>query len=223
MFEQLVAVLLFGLGIFRPGGQGMVAGLADERSRTVATSSAPATVNRELKEAREKGLSASASARTAFQQKLNTIRDAKKKERAERLNTNLNEVNKKRTEALMKFLDRVSEIFTKVQNRAANAKAAGKDTSKVDAAIAKAQADIATAKSAILAQAAKQYTATITSENALRNDMGTAMKQLQSDLGKVKDVVTQAHKSVSEAVKALASALGESLTTKPATASGVRK
>ncbi len=218
MLQQFLSLVLVGLGIVHGSSQGMVAGIFSATSAGIRNT----TEEREIKAVREKSKDASKSAHAAFQQKLSTIRDEKKKALAEKLNTTLNDVNTKRTDAMLAYLVRVSEILEKISTRAATAKSAGKDTSKLDAAIAKAQAAIATAKSAILAQAGKQYTATIASENTVRTDMGTTMKQLQSDVAAVKDLVTAAHKSVGEAVKALAAVLGESREL-PATASGGRR
>lgn len=215
MVKELFSLVLVGLGIIHSANGGMVAGLAD--IRTTAPNKFTATASPELKERREKGLQASASAHAAFREKLSTIRDAKKKALTERLNTTLNDVNTKRTETLLSYLSRISDILSKVQARAAIAKANGKDTSAVDGAIAKAQADIATAKAAILAQAGKQYTTTITSEDSLKSDMGKTMSQLQNDLGSVRTLVVAAHKSVSDAIAALAAVLGEP---PPKTASG---
>ncbi len=213
MVQQLLTLVLVGLGIIHGTNGGMVAGLGDLRpSVTNSAATSP-----ELKAMREKGLTASTSAYTAFRQKLSTLRDAKKKAQTERINTTLNDVNTKRTNTLLSYINRLTDILTKVQTRTTEARASGKDTSKVDAAIAKAQADIATAKSAILAQAGKQYTATISSETSLKSDMGQAMSQLQADVGSVKDLVTAAHKSVSDAIQTLASVLGEKVASSSAT------
>lgn len=219
MVQKLLTLVLVGLGIVHGTNGGAVAGLADLRPTTSAnlTPLSPTAVSPELKAARARGLTASTSAYTAFRQKLSSIRDAAKKTQTERINTTLNEVNTKRTNMLLSYVNRLTDILTKVQTRAAAVKTAGRDTSKVDAAIAKAQTDIATAKSAILAQAAKQYTATISSENTLKSDMGRAMSQLQADAGSVKDLVTAAHKSVSDAIQTLASVLGEKIASSSAT------
>lgn len=214
MVKEILTILSVGLGIIHSIGGGMVAGLGDIRP---TTANVTATASPELKAAREKGLTASASAYNTFRQKVSTISDTTKKATVERLNTTLNDVNTKRTDALLAYLNRTSDLLTKVQTRTTTAKAAGKDTSKVDAAIVKAQADITKAKTAILVQAGKIYTATITSEKALKTDMGKTMSQLQADVGSVRTLVLAAHKSVSDAIVALAAVLGETL---PKTATG---
>ncbi len=225
--QQVMILLLVGLGIVKPASHGTVAGIADARTSALEdvrvttqgfgqalkgfTSSRSGTVNRELEDRREKAKETFKKDREAFQQKLQTIRDGRKKALVDRLNKNLNEVNKKRTNMMMRHLSKMNEILEKVKNRANQAKAKGKDTSSVDAAVSKAQTAIATAKSAVLAQAGKEYTVTISSEANLRTDVGTTMKSLQGDSQAVRALVIAAQKSVGEAVRALAAVLGEAI------------
>ncbi len=226
MVHELIALIVFGLGIAAHGQVKGITTLADDiktntfqqlrvDTRDVRfpgnTASGGATFNKELEDRRGKAQETFKKDREAFQQKLQTIRDERKKALVDRLNKNLNEVNKKRTDQMLKYLTRVSEVLDKVRSRSAAAKAKGKDTSSVDAAITKAQGDIDKAKSAIIAQAGKDYTVTISSEDNLRTDVGTTMKSLQGDSQVVRDLVIAAHKSVSDAVRALGGILGENL------------
>ena len=227
MVHGLIALIIFGLGIATHGQVKGITTLAqdiktntfqqlrvdtrDLRSPANTVSGGGTFNNKELEDRREKAKETFKTQRETFQKQLQTIRDEKKKILVDRLNKNFNEVNKKRTDQMLKYLTKVSEVLDKVRSRAAVAKAKGKDTSSVDAAITKAQGDIDKAKSAIIAQAGKDYTVTISSEDNLRTDVGTTMKSLQGDSQVVRDLVIAAHKSVSDAVRALGGILGENL------------
>lgn len=149
--------------------------------------------------------------KAAFRQQLAQIKDAKKQVVVDRLNTNCQNINTKRTDAMTKMLLKLSTILTNVSNRSASAAAAGKDTTSVDTAVQNAQTAIANAQTLVAAQAGTTCTITITSETKLKTDVGTTISGLQANLKTVYDKVLGARKAVSDAIRALALVLGETL------------
>jgi len=146
-----------------------------------------------------------------FELELAHIKDTKKQAIVDRINTNCQDINVKRTTAMTGMLAKLSSILTNVTNRAATASASGKDTSAVDTAVTTAQAAIADAQSAVAAQAGKTCTITITSDTTVKADVGKTISGIEADLKSVYAKVIAARKSVGDAVKSLALALGESL------------
>ncbi len=155
------------------------------------------------------------SRKQEFKAQLQKVKDERKRNVVDKLNTQCQNVNQKRTEKMSEMLTRLSTVLTNVTNRAATAKANGKDTSSVDAAVTAAQAAIADAQAAVSAQAGKTCTITITGETSLKTDVGKTISTMQQDLRTVYEKVIAARKAVMDAVKALALVLGESLTATP--------
>lgn len=122
-----------------------------------------------------------------FKQKVQTIRDEWKKKIAERADAKLAEINKRRTDAMVRQLDKMGEILAKV-------KARGGDTAAAEAAVADA-------RTAVAAQAAKTYTITISTEDKLKFNVGETMKALTTDLRKLhEEKIVSARKAVSDAI-----------------------
>ena len=108
----------------------------------------------------------------------------------ERADAKLAEINKRRTDAMTRHLDKMSEILAKV-------KARGGDTTAAEAAVAEA-------RSAVAAQAAKVYTITITTEDKLKINVGETMKALITDLRNLHEgKIVPARKAVSDAIKSI--------------------
>lgn len=147
-----------------------------------------------------------------LKQKLAAIKDTRKQALVEKLNTNCQNINVKRTTKMTEMLAKLSSILTNVTNRAA---ASGKDTSTVDTAVTAAQTAIADAQSAVATQAGKTCTITITIESNLKIDVGKVISAMQADLKSVYEKVITARKAVGDAVKTLALVLGEPLTPTP--------
>lgn len=147
--------------------------------------------------------------RDDFKLKLATLKDEKKKEIVTRVDSQMKKVNAKRVEQMTKHLAKMTEVLGKVSERQAKAKANGKDVSSVDAAIASAQLAIDTAQKAVNDQGLKEYVATITTESTLKNDVGAAMKALETDLKAVQALVMSARKSVTDAITTLGTLVGE--------------
>ncbi|MBI2405296.1 hypothetical protein HYV22_03930 [Candidatus Gottesmanbacteria bacterium] len=217
MWQQVIAIVMLGLGIAKPVQQGRVAGLADTKpsfttqSTTSNTASGAGFVSRELENRRQKAKESFKTERENFKKKLETFKDQKKKERVETLGTKLDDVNKKRTDQMMIFLNKVIEVLAKIKIQTAAEKAKGKDVSKVTTAIDAAQTAIDVAKAAIEAQAGKSYVISVSSEANVRGDVGTTMKSLERDASSVRDLVNAAKKRVSDAIRELAKIRGEAV------------
>ena len=253
MLDQLLGLLLFGLGLNTSPITGAVKGEATEvreikKNQIEERKENRETQREELKEAREvrkeemqetreqkrEALKAQRedlkenikakreeakeqfkAKREEFKQKLQTLKDEKKKQIVERIDAKMGQINTNRTNRMSEQINKMSEILERVITRAGEAKVEGKDTSAVDAAVATAQSAISAAQSAIATQAGQEYVATITTEEALKNTVGSSMKQLESDLKATHELIIAAKKAVMAAVEALAHVVGQATEVTP--------
>lgn len=95
--------------------------------------------------------------REKAQQRLSEIKDKAKQEKAQSIAKQFAHINKEWTDHFMNVLDRHDAIMKKIQARADAAAASGKDVSSTTAAIQAARTAIDTARTAVIAQAAKLY------------------------------------------------------------------
>lgn len=149
--------------------------------------------------------------RESFKQQLELIKDTKKQAVVERLNTNCQNINEKRTDKMSTMLAKLSSILTNVSNKTASAAADGKDTSSVETAITEAQTAISNAQTLVTEQAGATCEITITDEDSLKTDVGETISGLQENLKTVYESVITARQKVGAAIKTLAGILGESL------------
>lgn len=119
--------------------------------------------------------------REEFKAKLQTIKDQKKKALTERIDAKLANANTKHTDRFTQVLSNLQNILDKMNE----------DTDKTDA-----QAAIDTARAAVEAQAAKTYTIIISTETALRSDVGTVTSQLRLNLMATHKAVVDAKQAV---------------------------
>ncbi len=126
----------------------------------------------------------------AFKAKLQTLKDAKKKEVVERVQVRLTDINENRTQHYTKVLARLTVILERMKER------------RPEADITEAEEAIATAQAAVDAQGIKEYIPTITTESTLRLTVGQSMSQLQKDLQETKTLVQEAKKAVMDVAKA---------------------
>ncbi len=150
--------------------------------------------------------------RAEFAEKVKTIKDARKKATVERLNENLQKINEKTTEHFTTVLDKQDAIAVDIASRIAKIEAAGTasttasttvsvETMKAD--LAAAQTAIATARAAVVAQSAKVYSISITTEANLKIDVSTTRKALGDDLAAVRDLVKAAHDALKKVAREL--------------------
>lgn len=201
MFDQLIGLVLLGLGLKNPVN-GTVAGENTETLQNVRLENREERIeNRQGR--REEIYENVTQRREALKNKLSEFRDEHKKQLVERLNTRLGEVNKKRTNKMTEHLDKFEEVLAKLTTRSSDLKAKGKDTVNADNLLGSAKAAIDSAKSAVSTQAGKVYTPTILSETSAKTDVGNSMKTLQSDLKSVRELVQAARKALKDAALAL--------------------
>jgi len=170
-----------------------------------------ADFTREMEASRAAATEQFTAYQTQFHQELSKIQDATKQALVDKINTNCQTVNQKRTDAMTNMLTRLSSILTNVTNRAASASAAGKDIANVTTAITTAQGAIADAQNAVASQSGTVCTISITSPTAIKTDVGHAISGLQSSLQSVYKTVVTARRLVGDAIRALAAVTGEPL------------
>lgn len=223
--DQLFGLLLLGLGIKNPvtpailgeqdelrtGNNTVVREIRKElmEDRREAMVVAREKFREEMKTRREEAREAFQEEREAFKEKLKTLRDKKKKEILVRVDAKMAELLKKRTDTMSRHLDKMTEILQKVIDRAAKARENGKDTTSVEVAIATAQSAIVAAQNAVALIAGNEYVVNITSELSLASDVGATRRQLSTDFRATHDTLVVARKAVSEAIRAMATVVGE--------------
>lgn len=158
-------------------------------------------------------------------ERLSHIQDKKKQQMAERLSEQFEKINEKWTDRFMERLDRYDDILKKIQDRATIALGVGKDVTATTLAIQSAKTTIASARTAVIAQAAKTYTldpltipvttATTTPNGqseltkSLRTSFQNLHKILFKDLFTLRDgLMTDARKAVQNAHQALSKIRG---------------
>lgn len=142
-----------------------------------------------------------ASREAALKARLEKFRDKKKAEITDRVNTNLNRINQKQTEQILKFLDNAGRILNKLEKRVNESSPDIKDPASAKAAIASAKETIATATASVKAQAEKDYTITVSSESTVRKDAQKMREQLHTDLKAVRVQVVDAKQAVVNAIR----------------------
>lgn len=158
-------------------------------------------VKESIEENREEAKAKFETRRTAFQAKLATIKDTKKRLAADRINTNLSKINEKRTDKMVEALTRLNEYLTKLENKTASYNE-DLNTASADAALVLAQGALTKAETAIATQAGKEYIATITDEATLGKTVSATFKSLQTDL-------QATYKTIADAKAALVKAARE--------------
>ena len=144
-----------------------------------------------------------------FQTKLKTIKDATKKEVVERVDKKFTELNQKIIAQQSERLDRLAELLEKINIRAAKAKEAGKDTTRLSSAITSAQDSLTKSRTAVATQAAQEYVISVTDEASLGSAVSKVKQQLMDDLNTSNNAVKNAKVAVEKALKALGTIKGE--------------
>lgn len=142
-----------------------------------------------------------ATREAALKLKLKAFRDKKKATVAERVSTNLNNINAQRTAQMTKTLSTMSSILTRLETRVNSATPDIKDPAAAKLAIANAKAAIASAQSSVTTQSQKDYTLTISSETKAKQEAQTTRDQLQSDLKTTRATVIAAKQAVINVIR----------------------
>lgn len=93
-----------------------------------------------------------------LQKKVAEIKDAKKKEAANKILESFSRINRVQSDHFFQVLGKLDAILQKIKSRAEKAKANGKDVSAIETAVQKAEQLIKSARDAVAAQTAKIYT-----------------------------------------------------------------
>lgn len=133
--------------------------------------------------------------RAQFKEELATLKDQRKANIIERVDTRLNDINKTRTTRMTARLDRMSLILDKISSKEAELKTQGKDTTTLLNDIALATTAISSAKQAVITQSQKDYVINITSDTTLRSDAKSTVLQFQEDIHAVFLQVEQAREA----------------------------
>lgn len=136
----------------------------------------------------------------AFKKRLATFKNKVKAERVERITTIFQTINTNRTTLMLTNLEKMSEIITRLAEKVTLLEKEGKDTTAVKQTIADAKSAMATAQETVQAQAIKDYTITITSENAVKTDATNVRQTLHTDLQTVHREVVNARQAVATAI-----------------------
>lgn len=138
--------------------------------------------------------------------KVEAFKDRGKGEIVQRLDAAFDAINGKWIAFFTASVNRIENVLDAIASRTDKAEAAGKDVTAVRARIEAATDAIASARAAIEAQAGKDYTLRIGSEETAKADVAGIRKQLGDDLQAVRAAVRAAFdatKAAAEALKAI--------------------
>lgn len=177
------------------------------------------TSQERMKAKREEAQAKGTAKREKVAQRIKDIEDKAKKEAAQKIAEQFENLNKTWTDKFMNQLDKYDAIVQKMQARSSTAAAAGKDVTVANTAIGAAVTAIATAKEDVTAQAAKTYvldTSTLPTTSTttpagqtklvqeLRKKFQTMHTALFKDLFALRDgPMKDARKALENALKAL--------------------
>jgi len=120
--------------------------------------------------------------REEFRERLSEIRSAKKQEILEHVESQLNQINRKLVEQLLAKVERIAELLNKLEEAANTLETEGGNVDEVTSLIAAARTSLETFETALMAQAQKTYTPTLTTEDNFRTDVGEQHQALKNDL-----------------------------------------
>lgn len=210
----LIGAIAFSFGVSQAAAQATVPGALRQPISDARMEAREAAKERweELKanrEAKREEVKANIQVRREeVKAKTAAMRDERKKQVVERAQTKIGDINTRRTDHFLNVLERLSTILDKIQSRTEKAKREGKNVSSIEAAIASARTAITTAQSAVNAQKAKTYEITVTDDTTARNDVGAAVKQLESDLRGIQETVKAARDAVHNVFQEIKTVVG---------------
>lgn len=145
--------------------------------------------------------------RAEVEAKINGIKDARKRDLASRIDSNLKDFNSRMLERFAANLDQLSAVLVNITSRTDKADARGLNVSSVRTAIASAQTAIANAHTAITAQAGKTYVpavTTTTTDSMVKSAFVAVRDSMRQDLKVVQKAVMDARDAVHNAAVTLA-------------------
>jgi hypothetical protein len=198
MFDQLIGLILLGLGI-KTTLPGSVKGDTTVSAQLISTSREQ--FRNTIQAQKIHAVEASQAARVQFREKLATITDAHKKAIVTTVDTKISQINTTRTDAWTNQLSKMSQILERIISQASVATASGHGTAAVDGSVASAQRAIEAAQAAVTDQAGKQYVVSITSENTLKTTVATTTRTLRQDITSVQNTISAARNTVHTAIQ----------------------
>lgn len=132
-------------------------------------------------------------AREEFKQKVAELRDQNRQRLILNIDERIQTVNKNWTDHWSTALDRLDTILGKIETRLQNYDG---DTTDIDSAIVDAKDSIATARTAVEAQANKDYVIEITDDTTIGSQMRGLISQFHEDLTATRTVVNDAWQAV---------------------------
>jgi len=170
---------------------------ASIEQRRLAEASKAAMFRQKLEDMKAKTASREASVKAKLQQ----FKDQRKAEIALRVNTNLNKINQNQTGEMLKHLDKMTALLDKLEARVSSNSPDIKNPAAANQAISDAREAVANAKTAVQAQAQKDYTLQVSAETKIRTDAKSMRDQLHTDLSAVRKQVIAAKQKVADAVR----------------------
>lgn len=150
-----------------------------------------------------------ASKTAALKQRLEKFQDQNKAQAVERINENLDRVNQRQTDKMLRFLDRATTILKKLENRVTRGTPDIKDVEAAKTAIAEAKVVINEARVAVSEQAAKDYVISVSSEARVKTEVKRERDRLHKELKATREQVIKAKQAVVAAIRAAKSGMEE--------------
>lgn len=147
------------------------------------------SIKQEFEAKREEAKASFETQKEVLKEKISAIKDQKKQETVSRLNENINELNKKKTEEFSKVVARLEGIWASIQNKATRAAANGAEVGFISEAQSQVDSLFSAAKDSLNQQTGKSYELNITTEDNLKTDIGQVRQTLESDLKAVREKI----------------------------------
>lgn len=141
--------------------------------------------------------------RAELAEKLKIIKDEKKQQIVLKIGDQFQQINNKVLANITNLLVKEESILQKISSRADSIGFQNSSSTDLKGSIALANADLAKAREAIVAQTAKVYTIAIKTEATLKNDTSITKQLLEKDLNNVRNFAKAAHESVKRAAEVL--------------------
>lgn len=149
-----------------------------------------------------------ASRSAELKAKLLGFRDKQKATMVQRINDTLAMINKNRTDTMLKRLDVMTRILTRLESKTSEASVSAKLTTSPQGSLDQAKLAIDSATKAVQAQAEMDYTIKVSSESGVRTDAQEAREKLHTDLKTVNEQVIAAKKALSQSIQTILQSLG---------------
>ena len=151
--------------------------------------------------------------REEFKEKLQDLKDKKKKGIVERVDNKITTLNKKHTNRFNKLLKKLSSILDRIESKVDELEGEGTDVSTVGVEVQIARDAIGVAQREITEQAGKDYVIEINTESNLGEVVSSAFKEFRDNMKVLQDSVKVARDAVHEAAKTLKDLIKSSNTT----------